>query len=374
MIKLKQTQSIKGNSMPCEKCDSVTTYHLSGTYQLLILPPRGHCYSKLLKHLTENNFDINKRDSGIIELLFTAERAQDIGHALERCYSQAELEDSKAVLLPIDIADRNVERVLNHTHSLKKIVGLCLSQWLVGLIENQGLSTFCQPILHNTTLKPYGFECLLRGKQDNNILPSSDLFGAAKSSDMLFLLDKKARICHIENMSKIDIAEKKIFINFNPTAIYDPLFCLTTTNQSLKKTSIKPAQIVFEVTESDEVKDKKHLLKIIDYYRNQGYCVALDDLGSGYSSLNLLTELQPDYVKLDQELISQIHTNEFKQIILEKICEMANKLKIKIICEGIETEDELQIIKNYAIDFYQGFLFEEPMPYEKIPDYIKAST
>ncbi|HEL8437487.1 TPA: EAL domain-containing protein, partial [Legionella pneumophila] len=100
----------------------------------------------------------------------------------------------------------------------------------------------------------------------------------------------------------------------------------------------------------------------------------LDDLGSGYSSLNLLTELQPDYVKLDQELISQIHTNEFKQIILEKICEMATKLKIKIICEGIETEDELQIIKNYAIDFYQGFLFEKPMPYEKIPDYIKASA
>ncbi|MFO3149130.1 EAL domain-containing protein, partial [Legionella pneumophila serogroup 1] len=156
--------------------------------------------------------------------------------------------------------------------------------------------------------------------------------------------------------------------------IYDPLFCLTTTNHSLKKTSIKPAQIVFEVTESDEVKDKKHLLKIIDYYRNQGYCVALDDLGSGYSSLNLLTELQPDYVKLDQELISQIHTNEFKQIILEKICEMATKLKIKIICEGIETEDELQIIKNYAIDFYQGFLFERPMSYEKIPDYIKASA
>lgn len=117
--------------MPCEKCDSVTTYHLSGTYQLLILPPRGHCYSKLLKHLTENNFDINKKDSGIIELLFTAERAQDIGHALERCYSQAELEDSKAVLLPIDIADRNVERVLNHTHSLKKLWAcVCLNGWL----------------------------------------------------------------------------------------------------------------------------------------------------------------------------------------------------------------------------------------------------
>ncbi|PWY55881.1 EAL domain-containing protein [Legionella qingyii] len=358
--------------MPCQKCDLAASYQLSGTYHLLISAPRGHSYSKLLNYLTQNNYDVKIKKSAVLELIFSAEEAQGIGHVLERCFSQAELEDSKAVLLPIDIEDRSIENVLNYTHSLKEIVGLCLSQWLVGLIENQGLSTFCQSIVDSNTLQPYGFECLLRGTQGNTIIPALDILGAAKSSGMLFFLDKKARICHIENMNKIDISDKKIFINFNPTAIYDPHFCLTTTNQALKKTSIKPSQIVFEVTESDEVKDKKHLLKIMDYYREQGYSVALDDLGSGYSSLNLLTELQPDYVKLDQELVSQIHSNEFKQIILEKICEMATKLKIKIICEGIETKEQLQIIKNYDIDFYQGFLFDKPMPYEIIPEYIKS--
>ncbi|MDX1836126.1 EAL domain-containing protein [Legionella taurinensis] len=359
--------------MPCQKCDSTATYQLSGNYQLLVSPPRGHCYSKLINHLTQCHYKFSTREGGIIELFFSSEEAKDLGHALECCFSQAELEDSKAVLMPMDAPDRCIERVLNHTHSLKKVVGLCLSQWLVELITNKGLTTFCQPILHSDTLKPYGFECLLRGKQgDTAIVSPADLFGAAKSSELLFLLDKNARICHIENMSKIDISEKKLFINFNPTAIYDPLFCLTTTNQSLKKTGIRPSQIVFEVTESDEVKDKKHLLKIIDYYRNQGYGVALDDLGSGYSSLNLLTELQPDYIKLDYELVHQIHTNEFKQIILEKIGEMATKLRIKMICEGIESDDELQIIKQYSIDFYQGFLFAKPMPYEHIPDYIQT--
>ncbi len=364
----------QGKSMPCPKCDSAASYQLTGGYQLLISPPRGHCYSKLVNYLAQCHYDFNIKAGDIIELFFSSDEALRLGQTLERCYSQAELEDSKAVLLPMDMAERNIERVLNHTHSLKKVVGLCLSQWLVELIKNKELTTFCQPILHRDTLKPYGFECLLRGRQDTRIIPPLDLFGAAKSSDLLFLLDKNARICHIENMSKIDVSEKKIFINFNPTAIYDPLFCLTTTNQSLKKTAIHPSQIVFEVTESDEVKDKKHLLSIIDYYRNQGYGMALDDLGSGYSSLNLLTELQPDYVKLDHELVHQIHTHEVKQIILEKICEMASKLKIKIICEGIETHDELQTIKQYNIDFYQGFLFEKPMPFEDIPQYIRTIT
>nr|WP_276558999.1 EAL domain-containing protein [Fluoribacter dumoffii] len=340
---------------------------------MLISAPRTHSYSKLLNYLAEDNYDVKIKDGAIIELIFSAEEAQGIGHVLERCFSQVELEDSKAVLLPINITDKRIEKVLHYTHSLKEIVGLCLSQWLVGLIENHGLSTFCQSIVHNNTLEPYGFECLLRGKLGNSIIPASDIFGAAKSSGMLFLLDKMARICHIENMSKIDISDKKIFINFNPTAIYDPVFCLKTTNLALKRTSIKPTQIVFEVTESDEVKDKKHLLKIMNYYREQGYSVALDDLGSGYSSLNLLTELQPDYIKLDQELISQIHANKYKQIILEKICEMAKKLKIKIISEGVETNEQLQIIKNYGIDFYQGFLFDKPMPYEKIPEYYKVN-
>ncbi|CAM2786661.1 EAL domain-containing protein [Legionella worsleiensis] len=360
--------------MPCQKCDSTAAYRLSGVYQLLVSPPRGHSYSKLARYLTEKNYDVRLHDGSVIELIFAAEQAQNIGQDLERCFSQAELEDSKAALLPLDIVDKSIEKILGHTQSLKKTVGLCLSQWLISLIEGHKLLTFCQPIVHKDTLKPYGFECLLRGKSGDTIFPPSDLFGAAKSSDMLFLLDKTARVCHIENMSKINISSQKIFINFNPTSIYDPFFCLKTTTQTLKNTSIQPSQIVFEVTESEEVRDKKHLLNIIGFYRQQGYQVALDDLGSGYSSLNLLSELKPDFVKLDQDLVRQIHLHEFKQIILEKICDMATKLKVKIICEGIESADELHIIKDYSIDFYQGFLFAKPMPVESVPEYLKKTA
>lgn len=355
--------------MPCEKCDSLRSFELSGQYQLLISPPRGHSSTKLLHQLVDKNHSIHK-DDNIISLFFSANEAFQLGEIINSCFSQVELEDSKALLIPASESNTMVENILNHSYSLAKLAGLFLSQWLVELIKNGSLTTYCQPIVQKDTLEPYAFECLLRGSINNRIIPPSEIFNTAKSSDMLFLLDKKARITHIENMNKVN-AGKKIFINFNPTAIYDPLYCLTTTNQALKKTNLEPSQIVFEVIESDQVHDKKHLLNIIDFYRKQGYGVALDDLGSGYSSLNLLSQLKPDYVKLDLELVRNIHTNEFKQVILENICIMANKLGIKIICEGIESEEEYAVIKNYNIDFYQGFLFARPMPYEEITQYLK---
>lgn len=358
--------------MPCEKCDSVRTYQLSGQYKLLIASPRGHSSNKLLNHLVDKHYDA-VADDNIISLSFSAKDAFQLGQVIDSCFSQVELEDSKALLLPATQTNASVGILLNHSYALKKLVGLLLSQWLVELIENGSLTTFCQPIVHKDTLEPYGFECLLRGNINNSIIPPSDIFNAAKTSDMLFLLDKKARITHIENMSKVNTKEK-IFINFNPTAIYDPLYCLTTTNHALQKTALDPSQIVFEVIESNEVNDKKHLLGVMDFYRKQGYGVALDDLGSGYSSLNLLSDLKPDYVKLDQDLVRNIHTNEFKQVILENICVMANKLGTKIICEGIESEEEYAVIKGFDIDFYQGFLFARPMPYEKLTQYLEGGN
>lgn len=352
--------------MPCQKCDSTKLYQLDGTYHLLISPPPGHCYNKLYNCLVQNNHQVHQKEPRILQLIFLSDQAENIALSLQQCLTPIELEDCKAALLPETCLNRNIDQVLSYTHSLQKIVGLCLSQWLIELIKQNQLTTFCQPIIASKGLTTFGYECLLRGRIGDKIISAAEIFAAAKASDMVFLLDKQGRVSHIQNMSQVALNDQKIFINFIPTAIYDPLFCLRTTNQAIEASQMKPEQIVFEVTESDEVKDKAHLLRILTYYREQGYGVALDDLGSGYSSLNLLSELQPDYVKIDQHLIQQIHLNPFKEIILEKICEMANKLGIKIVCEGIETQEELDVIKKYPVDYYQGYLFQKPAPFEQL--------
>lgn len=358
--------------MTCSKCDNLSTYQLHGSYVLYMASPQMHTTAKLTRQLKQHEFKFQKHAEDTLELQFQAHHAPFLGQVLKACLSNIELVDCRAILMPNAMNQMSIHSTLRYTYSLKQVVGLCLSQWLVDILSKRQLTTFCQPILYKESLKSFGFECLLRAKTEDKFIAATELFEAAEVCDMLFLLDKEARISHIENMNKLDINGHKIFINFNPTSIYDPFFCLNTTNRALQATKINPSQMVFEVIESSQVNDKRHLLDIVNYYRSQGYGVALDDLGSGYSSLNLLAELKPDYVKIDQELVRNIHNHPIKQVMIEKICEMSQKIGIQVICEGIETQEELEKIKTYPIDYYQGYLFAKPMPYEKIKTYLDS--
>ncbi|RUR19309.1 hypothetical protein ELY21_05375 [Legionella sp. km535] len=158
--------------MPCEKCDSLRSFELSGQYKLIIASPRGHSSTKLLNQLADNNYNIHK-DDNVITLFFYAKEAFQLGQIINSCFSQVELDDSKALLIPALEANFGAEIILNHSYSLAKLVGLFVSQWLVDLIKNGSLTTFCQPIVQKDTLEPYGFECLLRGSIDNRIIPHS---------------------------------------------------------------------------------------------------------------------------------------------------------------------------------------------------------
>jgi len=96
-----------------------------------------------------------------------------------------------------------------------------------------------------------------------------------------------------------------LFVNFLPTTIYRPEVCVATTERAAEQAGLRLDQLVFEVTESEQVNDLDHLEKVFSYYRERGCKVALDDLGAGYSSLNMLVRLKPDIVKLDKEMVQR---------------------------------------------------------------------
>ena len=167
-------------------------------------------------------------------------------------------------------------------------------------------------------------------------------YQAAKEADLLFPLDRAARLSAIRSAVShgLDDGNSRLFINFNPTSVYDPVFCLRTTVSAIAETGLKRDRIVFEVVESDQIEDIGNLTKITDYYRNAGFKVALDDLGSGYGSLNLLCGLKPDFVKLDMQLMRGIDQDFYKAQIVGKLLEMAQRLGVMTVAEGIETEGE----------------------------------
>ena len=136
--------------------------------------------------------------------------------------------------------------------------------------------------------------------------------------------------------------------------------CLRSTVEAIDKAGIRHEQVVFEVVESDNLGNLKHLRTVLKYYRDAGFTVALDDLGSGYSGLNLLHQLRPDFVKLDMELIRNVHCDRYKASITEKLLEIAQALNIQTVAEGIECIEELDWLRERGTNFAQGYLLAKP--------------
>ena len=114
------------------------------------------------------------------------------------------------------------------------------------------------------------------------------------------------------------------------------------------------------MVETESAKDQDHLKSILQYYRDQGYKIALDDVGEGYSNLNMLIELRPDIIKVDRNIIQNIHKDSFKQSIYKALSALARDSGIAILAEGIETPYELEVIEELGVDYMQGYYFCKP--------------
>jgi EAL domain-containing protein (putative c-di-GMP-specific phosphodiesterase class I) len=199
------------------------------------------------------------------------------------------------------------------------------------------------------------------------------MFDVARSAGLLFNLDRAARLKAIEEASRFGV-ETNVFINFNPTSIYDPVYCLRSTVDAVERSGITADRIVFEVTESEEIRDTGQLLDILAFYRRAGFRVALDDLGAGYSSLNLLTELRPDFVKLDMTLVQGVDKDPYKATIAAKLLELAASLGVSTIAEGVETQEQWRWLLANGADYVQGYYFAKPASPPPIPAMAYEAT
>ena len=237
-------------------------------------------------------------------------------------------------------------------------------RWLGDLLDDRRLVSYFQPIV--TAGAPheiYGYECLMRGQRpdgDTALIYPDELLAAAHDADLLFPLDLAARLAAIDGAARHGVREA-VFINFSPAAIYDPAFCLRSTIAAVSAAGLSPAQIVFEVTESERVPSNPgHLIGILDYYRAAGFRVALDDVGSGYSSLVMLGDVRPDFLKLDKGLTTGVIDDPFRAVIAEKLIEAALGTGMAIVAEGIETAEAAHWYASRGVQYLQGYYFARP--------------
>ena len=239
------------------------------------------------------------------------------------------------------------------------------SLWIVDSIKAHKYETWFQPIVTAESLNQdvpaiYAHEALFRLRdQHDAIIPPAYVFNTASQSDLLFSLDLTARRSAIEHAAVARMGTK-IFVNFDPSSIYDPAYCLRSTAAAIAEAGLKNEDVVFEVTETHKAKNIAHLKGILQFYRNAGFQVALDDVGAGWSGLNLLNSLMPDFMKIDMELIRDIDTIKSQQTLVKHLIASARDNGIKVIAEGIETREEASCLQDLGVDFMQGYYFGRP--------------
>jgi len=234
---------------------------------------------------------------------------------------------------------------------------------LVNIMQSGGIQTFFQPVFQNDCKSVWGYECLMRGRaEDGSWLMPKQLLEWAVQERLIFMLDRICRETHIRNAAALLPDDVAILINFLPTAIYEPSFCLKTTIAAAKSAGIAPNRVIFEVVETEKVLDSDHLSSILNEYRKSGFRVALDDVGSGFAGLMMLADLNPDLIKMDRELVQGAVKSEMHRIIVRALVQIARASGCLILAEGVETEAELALMKSFGVDLFQGFLLGRPAP------------
>ena len=333
---------------------------------LFLKLPAVHTFATLRDYFSRAAVPFTEPHPEMIAVPLVPGRLNQLSYDLSMLLSPVELQECRTLVVGPGIVPTLSE--LPHTQSLSALIGRVQAEWLVDLLQQGRLVTHYQPIIPcKVPEHVFGYEALLRGvDHDGTLIPPSVIFGVAKSAELLSHLDRAARFAAIRGAVEHKL-HAKLFINFIPTAIYDPAFSLSATVREIERIRMDPSRIVFEVVENEQVPDIDRLLRILDFYRDAGFLVALDDLGAGYSSLTLLTRLKPDFVKLDTELVRDVDSDHYKANIAVKLLELAQSLGIQTIAEGVETRGEWQWLTENHCDFVQGFFFGRPA---SIPEQI----
>lgn len=218
-----------------------------------------------------------------------------------------------------------------------------------------------QPIVDTRNGIAYSHEALVRGRNNE---PAYQVMQRYPSEGMA-AFDAACRAKAIEIAARIGV-HTYLNLNFLPSAAFNDATGLNSTIEAANRHSFPLNRIIVEATEGEAISDHAKFAKIVNEYRRAGMQFAIDDFGAGYSGLNLLSEFQPDMVKLDMGLVRGIESHGPRQAIVRAIAQVCVDLGIDFVIEGVESVEEFSWFNALGVHLYQGYLFAKPM-FEAMP-------
>lgn len=249
-------------------------------------------------------------------------------------------------------------------------------------IENKEFEVYYQPKFRFSDEKIVGAEALVRWNNPEKgfllpgkFIPLFEINGFIEKIDKYVFDDVCHFLSQLNSLSSQKKSSNPITISFNLSRhhLYNPNL-IKELKEIAQKFNIKTSQIEVELTESIMFDNQKKLVKVMNDIKNEGFAISVDDFGSGYSSLNLLKDMPADIIKLDKEFLSNVPSNDKENIIISSVIEMAKKLKITTVAEGVETKIQSDLLKKVGCDIAQGFYYAKPMPEKEFLSLLKRSS
>lgn len=228
------------------------------------------------------------------------------------------------------------------------------------IIIEKNIKTVYQPVVNLKSLEIIGYEALSRGPAGTEFTNPTLLFILASEFGLSFELDALCREKAFSNIRSME-TDRKIFVNTLAMTIHDPEFRGKYLEKLLEDIKVKPHNVVFEINEKMAI-DNYDLFKMaMKDYSDIGIVHANDDMGTGYSGLERIMELNPGFMKIDISLVRDIDKSYIKQQIIKAMVSLSHGLDSNIIAEGVETRAEYEALRDLNVKYGQGYFFGRPL-------------
>ena len=247
---------------------------------------------------------------------------------------------------------------------------LMLRNSLINCVYNQmqGFAIHYQPIVDIQTERWAALEALCRWTtpEGERVSPLTFIH-AAEQLNLITTVDSWVRKTAMSECKKLDLDRKQFLldVNLSPTSRIDDSFINSLLN-TLRETKYPPEKLNLEITESAKMVFDESNLVVLNRIKDTGILFSLDDFGTGYSSLANLIHISAKTIKTEKMLLVNIESDSYRRYLLKMLVELAHYHKMSFISEGVETREQLAVLRDLGVDFAQGYLFAKPMPYEQL--------
>ncbi len=252
-----------------------------------------------------------------------------------------------------------IEEALNDFERRGEELDLERRNELTRVLRERSIRILFQPILRLPQRTIVGYEALSRGPEGSYLESADNLFGFAEREGVLGELERLCVEKALGAAHRLPLGSN-LFINLSYIGLDSLDDARGGLGHLVRQAGWSPREFVLEITERAYARDPEKVKRQLSDLRRQGFRIAIDDMGTGYSSLNIVADLQPDYIKLDRMLVRDLHHEPIKRNLVQAITGFARSSQSLIIAEGVEKGEEASVLQELGVHLLQGFYFGRP--------------